>query len=466
MRHKLNLDCKTHHVGKDGKFPILLRLSLNGEHSYINIGERIKVEHYDEKKKKVKAGIKGNGNIEEIIDRHKERIRKIIRGFDSKGEIATLSKIREIYDKESGNIKSKCFYTFVEETIKWERENTQKSSDTLDNYSDQLKKLKTYRNKLTIHDIDVPFLNMYKSYIIKTLGQAENTAYHAMCFLRKYTKILYKNGEINPYPFANFKVGSTFEVELEYLEPEELTSLHNLYDSKELLKIVKNAKNKHAQDFNVGQKYQEVLRYFLLACYTGFRHSDIKTLERTHIKATSIVKQLVKGREGKHKIVIIPLRKRLISLLNIENSNDLLFENAVMEDSQTNKYLKKIMEFAKINKHITFHKARYTFAIVSLILGVKFEVVSNILGHSEYTTTQRYAKVVNRLKEEEMNKWDRLAKEEFCSENYHEIICTNCESLVLRLQKNVIKLNKLPCYCEVCTTSFLFNLKENILVST
>lgn len=258
-------------------------------------------------------------------------------------------------------------------------------------------------------------------------------------------------------PFANFIVGSTFEVELEYLEPEELTGLHDLYDSKELLKIVKIAKNKHARDFNVGEKYQEVLRYFLVACYTGFRHSDIKTLERKHIKGKYIVKKLVKGREGKHTIVRIPIRKRLFSLLDMENFDGLLFDNSVMEDSQSNKYLKKIMEVAMINKHITFHKARYTFAIVSLILGMKFEVVSDILGHSEYTTTQRYAKVVNRLKDEDMNKWDKLAKEEFFSEGFHEIACPSCENLVLKLEKNIIKLNKIPCECQYCTTQFLFS---------
>lgn len=458
MRYTINLDCKTHYISRDGKFPILLRISLNGEHDYLNTGNRIKEAHYDKKTKSVTPKIAGFSKYTSFIERQKLRIENIIGDFDKKGEVATISKIKEIYERETGKVKSKCFYEFVEETIKWERANTQLGSDTLDNYSDQLKKLKTFRNTFTIHDIDVQFLNMYKSYILKTLGQAENTAYHAMCFLRKYARILYKDGKISPYPFANFIVGTTFEVELEYLEPEELTRLHDLYDSKKLLKIVKIASSKHARDFNIGEKYQEVLRYFLVACYTGFRHSDVKNLERAHIKGKYIVKKLVKGRLGKHIIVRIPIRKRLFSLLDMENLNGLLFENPVMEDSQTNKYLKKIMEIAVINRHITFHKARYSFAIVSLILGMKFEVVSDILGHKDYTTTQRYAKVVNRLKDEDMNKWDKLANEEFLSEGYHEIVCPSCENLVLKLEKNIIKLNKIPCECQYCTTQFLFSI--------
>ena len=281
-----------------------------------------------------------------------------------------------------------------------------------------------------------------------------------MCFLRKYTKKLFDDGKISPYPFAKFTVGSPFEVEPDYLEPEELTQLHDLYDSKKLTKIIRTAKSKYSKykEFNVGEKYQEVLKYFLVACYTGLRHSDIKTLRREHIKGKFVVKEMIKGREGRKKTVRIPVRKRLLSL--IDNSKGLLFENPVMEDSQTNKYLNAIMEVAEIDKHITFHCARHSFAIISLLLGVKIEVVSDILGHSELTTTQRYARVVDRLREQEMDKWDKMAKEEFNSDNFHDIICPSCENSVLKFEKGVIALNKIPVICPYCSTSFSHNLKD------
>ena len=80
-------------------------------------------------------------------------------------------------------------------------------------------------------------MDEYKAYISNTLGQKDNTVYHAMCFLRKYTNQLYKEGKITKSPFENYPVGSPFEVELVYLEPEELKALHNLYESEELLTI-------------------------------------------------------------------------------------------------------------------------------------------------------------------------------------------------------------------------------------
>src|ERR1035437_7701484 len=141
MSHTISFDCKTPYVGKDGKFPLLLRISLNGEHDYINIGRRIKEKQFDKEKKCIKSGINGYSVITSFIDRQKIKIEKIINDFEIKGEVATISKIKEIYQRERGLVKSKSFYDFVEEKIAWERNNTQKSSDTLDNYEDHLFKL-------------------------------------------------------------------------------------------------------------------------------------------------------------------------------------------------------------------------------------------------------------------------------------------------------------------------------------
>jgi site-specific recombinase XerD len=66
------------------------------------------------------------------------------------------------------------------------------------------------------------------------------------------------------------------------------------------------------------------------------------------------------------------------------------------------------MELMGINKHITYHCSRHTFAILSLILGIRIEVVSNVLGHSSLKTTQIYAKIVDTFRRSQMDKWNEL----------------------------------------------------------
>jgi len=458
MRYTINLDCKTHHVSKDGTFPILLRVSLNGEQDYFNIGKRIKDSHYDRAEKSIKKNINESNKYERLINIHKVRIGDIIDELNKKGEIVSISRLKEIYNLETNGRKSKCFYDFITQRIEWEKKHTSFKSNTFKFIESNFKQLKGFRKKLSYYDINHDFIEEYKFYLKNDLGLQYNTIYHALCFLRKYSKQLFKLGLISKYPFENYSVGSPQEVELVYLEPEELKSLHDLYESRKLLMITKPKSSKFARDFEIGQKYQDVLRYFLVACYTGFRHSDIRTLRKENIIGNNIVKNLVKSKVEKVVRVKIPIQENFFSLLNKDNPYGLIFDNPVMENSQTNKYLKQIMKIACIKKHITFHKARYTFAINSLILGIDIVVISEILGHSLLTTTQRYAKVVDKIRNKEMGKWKGFRQN---NTTEIELNCSNCNRSLLKTDPGVLSQNYLTCICPNCNITTRFDLKIN-----
>ena len=457
MRYTINLDCKTHYISKDGSFPILLRVSLNGVHDYFNTGNRINFKHYDRDNKEVKRGIKGSSGYNSIIDTHKERIRNIIEGFDKKGEVISIARLKETYYEMNGSGKeSKSFYDFVTNRIKWEKKNTQLK--TLDNYEFQLNKLKSYKPKLSYFDIDENFLQEYKTHLLEKLNQKQNTAYHSMTFIRKYVRQLIKDGKLTKNPFDNFVVGKPFESELVYLEHDELKMLHDLYDSKRLLEVKKEKKSKYAKNFDLGKAYQNVLQYFLVSSYTGLRHSDIKTLKSSHIHEEEITKKLVKGKQGEQPIVKIPMMDNFRALINMDSPNGNVFEGEVKDNAQTNKYLKEIMLFAGINKHITFHKARYTFAINSLLLGMNIETLSFLLGHSELETTMRYAKIVQSLRKQGMAKWNDFRKV-ISSEEKVDISCSNCSFILMTIfGKNILTQKKIQCACPNCEISSFYEL--------
>jgi hypothetical protein len=119
------------------------------------------------------------------------------------------------------------------------------------------------------------------------------------------------------------------------------------------------------------------------------------------------------------------------------------------------------MQLAGINKYITFHCARHTFAITSLILGMKLEVVSDILGHSEISTTQRYARIVDRLREKEMDKWDQLVKEEL--EDNMKVICPDCDDVVFEYKSGLFISGSFTLNCNPVVTNFCINSKFSFL---
>jgi len=109
--------------------------------------------------------------------------------------------------------------------------------------------------------------------------------------------------------------------------------------------------------------------------------------------------------------VRIPLNNAALSLLNFDLEDLKLFERTIKQSkSRITEDLNNALELIGIkSKRITFHCSRHTFAINSLILGIPLEVVSKILGHSDLTTTQIYAKVVDSLTNREMDKWNNIS---------------------------------------------------------
>ena len=74
----------------------------------------------------------------------------------------------------------------------------------------------------------------------------------------------------------------------------------------------------------------------------------------------------------------------------------------VISNQKMNEYLKEITAVCGINKTITFHIARHTFATLSLGYGVPIETVSKMLGHTDIKTTQIYAKITDRKLSDDM----------------------------------------------------------------
>ena len=75
----------------------------------------------------------------------------------------------------------------------------------------------------------------------------------------------------------------------------------------------------------------------------------------------------------------------------------------ILSNQKMNAYLKEMADICDIEKELTFHIARHTFATtVTLTNGVPIESVSKMLGHKNIRTTQHYAKVLDRKVSDDM----------------------------------------------------------------
>lgn len=148
-------------------------------------------------------------------------------------------------------------------------------------------------------------------------------------------------------------------------------------------------------------KKEELKRMFLFACFTGLRASDVTGLQWKHIVKDEAGNLKVSKKMKKTGIVVeVPLSTPALNFLPIKKqlAKD---EDYVYSLRDIRNMTDNIVDWAKdadIKKHVTFHVARHTFATLVLTKGADIYTVSKLLGHSDVSVTQRYAKVIDKKK--------------------------------------------------------------------
>ncbi len=149
----------------------------------------------------------------------------------------------------------------------------------------------------------------------------------------------------------------------------------------------------------------EVKRAFLFSCFTGLRYSDVKNLTWGEIKEDKIHFRQRKTSDVEY----LPLSQSAMDLINggreentIPMPSNKIFKlrNRVYD----NNIIKRWIARAGIDKPITYHSSRHSFATMSLTQGVDLYTVSKLLGHSDISTTQIYAKIIDKKLREAADK--------------------------------------------------------------
>lgn len=130
---------------------------------------------------------------------------------------------------------------------------------------------------------------------------------------------------------------------------------------------------------------------FLFACYTGLAYSDIIKIKKSDIIYADGKPYIIDRRQktkSRYKLRLLP---KAMDILERHGFNMNLHNN-----NRANEDLIKIEKAAGISKHLSMHVGRHTFATLALSSGVRIETVSRMLAHADITTTQIYAKVLQK----------------------------------------------------------------------
>ena len=140
---------------------------------------------------------------------------------------------------------------------------------------------------------------------------------------------------------------------------------------------------------------------FLFGCATGLRFSDIATLQWQHISEDDDGTLILKKKQVKtQNAVSFPLSKAAVALMPAKRGKPtgFIFGDGKLFPKPNNRSIDGWAKLAGIDKHISFHTSRHTFATLALTKGVDLYTVSKMLGHSSIAQTQIYAKIIDDTK--------------------------------------------------------------------
>lgn len=256
-------------------------------------------------------------------------------------------------------------------------------------------KVQYHVNDIPFGELDLPFIESLDFYFrVKRKMKARTVKARLVLFNKVVLLALHRN-IINRHPFADFGT-------------EKTTLQNKSLNSEELERLVSTPLKSATQRF--------IRDMFVFSVFTGISYADLKKLTWKDIIKESDGSLWISSERQKTKtafnVKLLDIPIQIIEYYEGLADNDNVFP--VMSLGQVNVGLKRIARHCKINRTLTYHMARYTFASqICLSQGVPIESVSRMLGHTSILTTQRYARLNNEKVINDMKQFAQRIANEF-----------------------------------------------------
>ena len=385
---------------KNDPATVFARISVNGRRCEISLKKKVNPQNWDEAKGKAR----GTKDETRKLNEHIERVRTLIAdGYHEliqQKKVITVDAVKSLFlgadDNEVTLIKLGEYHnTEMKNKL---ADGTMKNYYTTQKYIAKFLKEKYHRNDISLAELNYKFILDFETFLSKHQPKDHQKPLHNNGIMKhierlcKMVNMAVTMDWIVKDPFAKYKQHFD-KVERFYLTKEELSAIENKKFSIERLQTVKDL--------------------FLFSCYTGLAYIDTMNLTAGNIvKGIDGNDWLITSRQKTDTDVRIPLLPQAEELIKKYQDHPKAVNHGtlfpVISNQKTNAYLKEIADLCNINKAITFHIARHTFATtVTLSNGVPIESVSKMLGHTTIRSTQVYAKVVEQKLSEDMQNLKR-----------------------------------------------------------
>ena len=371
-------------VKADGSVPVVARITVNGEMSHFATRIHVDPDRWQSKESRTLGQTREERKINEALDELRVLIRRRYDEMLRREEVITAGKIKNAItglDEKAMKLLDLCDQ-FIDD-YKGLVKTNMFSKETLGRYELTRRRLaefmsERYRIKdIPLADINPKFARDFNRWLRVTQQIGNNTSMKFIRRLKTIYRMAINNGWVQTDPFASFRIHME-KVDRGHLTTAELERLANKKFSTKRLELIRDL--------------------FLFSCYTGLAYIDLKHLSSDMLQRWPdgnlwIDTKRQKTQVGVHvRLLDVPLM--LIEKYKGRAKGKLLFP--VPTNQKVNAYLKEVADLCGIDKDLTFHMARHTFATtITLANGVPIETISKMLGHTNIRTTQIYARIID-----------------------------------------------------------------------
>lgn len=347
---------------KEKKGLVQIEVSSERKRKWIGTGVRLYSDQWDERKKVVRTvqSVQLNLKLDTLMSNLLEYVNSLIRR-----KVPFDFEALDLYLTNASTSDS-----FVDFLIKRIGERNDLGNGTKKHHKTLVKVLDEFGRINYFHDLTRSNIVLFDEFL-RNRGLSSPTVFNYHKNMKVYINEAISFGLISESPYVGLKLNRGKSVKRKYLNPDELEKMKTCTIS----------------DCTV----DKVRDLFLFQCYTGLAYGDlynfdfINKIEKRGSKYV-IADRRVKTNEDYFIVLLTPA-------MDILKKYD--FKLPIMSNQKYNYYLKVAASFAKIDKSLTSHTARHTFAVFALNNKVPIEVVSKMLGHTNIKTTQIYAKILN-----------------------------------------------------------------------